>query len=395
MKFFAAAQLAWSNSTVDLRRLLVRCAGIAFAVVLMFMQTGFQNALFDSNLRLVEKIDADFVIRTKTRYMLSSGQPMSLRDVVSARACLDVVDAEAVYIENVASSLRKYQGPKRRIRVIGMDVRSGMFQDFQIFGNGSRPIVEQLDDVGAAAADLKSKPMFGFNQRQALSGQPFGELAGKTIKLVGYFELGIDFSNDGNLIMTPENFAHFFPHRGGGNPRTQVDYGFIKCRTGFDSKAVLADLKRTLGPHVLIDSKRDFLKSERRYWGKTTPIGLIFMVGTIIGFVVGLIICYQVLATDIGDHLSEFATIKAMGYPPIFFAAVVVIQALLLSLFSFGPGLLISISTFSLINQFTGLVMHLNLARVSLILALTVAMCVCSGIFALRKLLLADPANLF
>ena len=137
------------------------------------------------------------------------------------------------------------------------------------------------------------------------------------------------------------------------------------------------------------------MKSERDFWGKATPIGLIFMFGTIIGFVVGLIICYQVLATDIGDHMSEFATLKAMGYPNLFFGAVVVFQAMLMSIVSFIPGVLITLGIFTFVNSTSGLIMFLNLERFGLVLVLTIAMCVVSGIIALQKLLASDPANLF
>ena len=113
------------------------------------------------------------------------------------------------------------------------------------------------------------------------------------------------------------------------------------------------------------------------------------------GFVVGLIICYQVLATDIGDHMGEFATLKAMGYSTSFFTAVVVTQALLLSVVSFVPGFLIALTAFNIINVSSGLIMFLNVQRTATVLGLTVAMCVISGVIALRKLLSTDPASLF
>jgi putative ABC transport system permease protein len=158
---------------------------------------------------------------------------------------------------------------------------------------------------------------------------------------------------------------------------------------------VVNSLRKLLGDSVLVQTRRDFLKSERNFWGKNTPIGLIFWVGTVIGFVVGLIICYQVLATDIGDHMGEFATLKAMGYPTVFFATVVGSQALILSLVSFVPGLLITMIAFTGINWTSGLIMFLNVPRTLMVLGLTVLMCVMSGMVALRKLLSADPASLF
>ena len=192
--------------------------------------------------------------------------------------------------------------------------------------------------------------------------------------------------------MSPDNFDRYFSFR---SVKETVDYGFVKMKDGADARLVQAALRKQLGPHVLVDTKQEFLQSEREFWGKSTPIGLIFSFGTLIGFVVGLIICYQVLATDIGDHLSEFATFKAMGFPPSFFGAVVVIQALFVSIISFIPGMLITLCVFGFVNTFSGLIMFLNFERAAIVLVLTIGMCVVSGIIALQKLIASDPANLF
>lgn len=338
-----------------------------------------------------EKIAADIVIRSNSRFMLSSGQQMSLRYVTSARSCEGVASAEPLYIENIASEIRRSGKSARTIRVIAFDINSDTFAGF-----GLKELASVLARKGTAAADIKSKSMFGLPRHQNdLTNAIFGELSGKQLQIVGLFASGINFSNDGNLIMTPANFTHYFSFRGNGDPLSMVDYGIVRCAENADIKTVVQRLKTILGSNVIIQTHSDFLKSERNFWGKNTPIGLIFWVGTMIGFVVGLIICYQVLATDIADHLGEFATLKAMGYPPLFFTAVVVCQALIMSIVSFIPGFLIAIIAFLGLNTITGLVMFLNLERTAIVLGLTVLMCVMSGIVALRKLLSTDPASLF
>jgi putative ABC transport system permease protein len=388
---YQAFKLAWANTSEDWRRLAIRCAGITFAVVLMFMQNGFRNALFDSNIRIAENINFDFIIRTKTRFMLSSGQLMPADKIQIAANVPGVVQVEPFYIETIASYLRRIGQPARRLRVLAFDVSKPMFDQLNL-----QPFILALQNPGSGIGDRKSKSIFGFNDVNCReTTDSYGELAGKAIHLAGCFELGIDFSNNGNLIMTPENFSHYFPHRGNGRPLEWVDYGLIRCGPDSDRARILADLKSFLDPHVIVNSKQEFLESEREFWGNRTPIGLIFSVGTMIGFIVGSIICYQVLATDIADHLSEFATLKAMGYTTRFFAMVVVNQALLLSLISFLPGLLISLTLFYLVNQISGLLMSMDFWRGSYVLCLTVAMCVASATIALRRLISNDPANLF
>lgn len=398
MHLFLAAKLAWKNSTNDPKRLIIRCAGITFAVVLMFMQTGFRNALFDSNVRAFEMIDCDIVLKNESRYMISSGQTLKRVEMIQASGHESIVESQPLYIEVAAGYLRPYGTPDspgkkaRKIRVLGVEPSSPMFADY-----GVNQIAESLSRPQTAIADTKSKRMFKLTRESIqISGKKYGELADTRIDLVGTFQLGIDFSNDGNLLMSPANFNRYFAYRGAGDDASRIiDYGLLRCKEGSDLEKVAREIQSLVGSHTRVLTKQQFLDAERNFWGQNTPVGLIFLVGTIIGFVVGIIICYQVLASDISDHLGEFATLKAMGYKPSFFAAVVVFQALCLSLFSFLPGLLISWFAFQFINSVTGLLMFLNLSRGGLVLLLTVAMCVASGFIALRKLITADPASLF
>lgn len=398
MHFLLAAKLAWKNSTNDPKRLAIRCAGITFAVVLMFMQTGFRNALFDSNVQLFEMIDCDIVLKNESRYMSSSGQTLNRSELTRAAGHQAVAEVQPLYLEVAAGYLRRHTTQEtpakksRKIRVIGADASSTMFADY-----GIEDLAETLKEPYTAIADTKSKNMFRLTQKTVReAGDEYGELADQRINLIGTFQLGIDFSNDGNLLMSPSNFNQYFAYRGGGGDASRIiDYGLIRCKKGSDLNQVAREIQSMVDKHTQVLTKQQFLAAERSFWGKNTPVGLIFLVGTIIGFVVGIIICYQVLASDIADHLGEFATLKAMGYKPSFFAAVVVCQALCLSIFSFLPGLLISLIAFQFINSVTGLMMFLNLSRGGLVLVLTVAMCVASGFIALRKLITADPASLF
>jgi len=62
---------------------------------------------------------------------------------------------------------------------------------------------------------------------------------------------------------------------------------------------------------VNVMTKQQFLDKEFAFWNTATPIGYIFALGTVMGFIVGMIICYQILFSDISDHMREFATLKA------------------------------------------------------------------------------------
>ena len=61
--------------------------------------------------------------------------------------------------------------------------------------------------------------------------------------------------------------------------------------------------------------------------------------GTIVGFVVGMLISYQVIYTDLSDQLPQYATLKAMGYRTGYLLARGVRAGGLQRLGRVGPGL--------------------------------------------------------
>ncbi len=97
----------------------------------------------------------------------------------------------------------------------------------------------------------------------------------------------------------------------------------------------------------------------------------------------------------IADHIAEYATLKAMGRTNAFLVGVVIVEALVLSLVGFVPGIVLSGLLYRGLAGYTGLLMNLTLGRAGLVLALTVLMCLGSGLVAIRKLITADPAGLF
>ncbi len=389
--------LAWKNLTHDWRRLTVAVAGIAFAVLLMFTQVGFQNALFDSQVKLIDDLQGDFFIVSKAKYTLAAEKRFSISRIHQARSCSGVSGAYPIYWELTTSVLRQiHEGQGNR----GYPIRSlGFFLDDPIFK--SQRIVDQVARLrapGTALFDVKSKPeKFNFPRQDDVAlSQELTELGGKKLTLVGTFDLGTDFAHDGNLVMSAESFADYFPYRKRfGDPLSVVDVGAIHRLPDFSHDEVLGRLRQTLDGDVEILTRADFRAQEIGFWDKSTPIGTVFLAGKLIGFVVGMVICYQVIYSDIADHMPEFATLKAMGYSPAYFIRLIVVEALLLSLVGFVPGAMVSRVLYGWLAGQTGLLMQMSGYSLMFVLLTTMAMCVASGLLAVRKLLAADPATLF
>lgn len=397
MKLLGKTPLAWKNLTHDWRRLAVAIAGIGFAVLLMFTQVGFQNALFDSQAKLIDDLQGEIFLVSKAKFTLAAEKRFPITRLLQAQSCPGVAGAYPVYSELTTSVLRKIEnGIGNRgfpIRSIGFELSDPIFNVETISSQ-----VNRLRQPGTALIDKKSKKkkfIFPRDDDDQLAALAL-ELAGKRTKLVGTFELGTDFAHDGNLVMSADNFAEYFPHRKRfGDPLSVVDIGVVHLQEGADLLATRDILTQTLTKDVEVLTREEFRAAEVGFWDESTPIGTVFLFGKIIGFIVGMVICYQVIYSDIADHMPEFATLKAMGYPAIYFVKLIVVEALLLAVIGFIPGTAISRVIYGWLAGQTGLLMNMTVDGLIFVLLATIAMCVASGLLALRKLLAADPASLF
>jgi len=379
--------LAWKNLTHDKKRLGLAVGGIAFAVLLMFMQLGFRGALFDSALALPRRFDADIVLLNPQRYTLSVYQKISRKYLQIIESLPAVASAEALYFENIRSFWKRDDAPAGPpIRVLAFNPSETPLDIPEI--RAQTALLEQADSL---LIDRKSKADF-----QGVEIGDHVELNGRRLKIVGTYELGTDFADDGTVVCNDRTYQQtFFSHLPGEQALEAIDIGLVKVTAGANVDEARQAIDGLLPPEVLVLTKPQFLEFEHRYWSTSTPIGYVFLLGTIMGFLVGMIICYQILFSDIADHLKEFATLKAMGYPPRFFIGVVMQESLLLSLFGFGPGLAVSYVLYQAVHLATGLVMNIDGDRIVLVAVLTTLMCIVSGCLTMRQVLTADPAELF
>lgn len=388
---FSRTPLAWKNLAADWRRLGLSCAGVAFAAVLMFVENGFRNALLDSPVQWIRMLDCDLIAISRTRSSLPSEQMFPHDLLRRASADPAVVATAPMYIERARAQIRVVDRPRRPIRVIGLTNEPKW-----LLPRSLRRALSELSPPRTALLDRETRPQYGLANLASLpTGEQAIELAGRSINIVGTVSIGTDFVNEGTLLMSVENFASYFPFRNQGAPLEVVDLGLIQVGQGSDPNQVAQRLT-ALEPQIwTVLTRQQLIDREIEFWNRQTPVGIIFSIGSMMGFAVGVIICYQILFTSIHDSMPEFATLKAMGYPDRFFIVLVMEQAVYLSLIGFVPALAISYGLFQLLQSLAGLPMLITFPRALLILGLTVSMCLVSAIFSIRKLLRADPANLF
>jgi putative ABC transport system permease protein len=211
------------------------------------------------------------------------------------------------------------------------------------------------------------------------------------MRVVGLVEIGSSFGADGNVVLSEVNFRRVVKERA----VSAVDLVAIRLRPGADRAAAMAGLRAVLPADVTVLSQPELLAHERRYWEEATPIGFIFTFGSLMGLIVGMVIVYQILFSDIAGHLREYATLKAMGYSNGYLARVVLAAALILAGLGFLPGLALSAFLYDQVGAATFLPLVLDAERAGGVFLMIFAMCATAGLLAMRKLRDANPADMF
>src|SRR5205823_3165774 len=115
----------------------------------------------------------------------------------------------------------------------------------------------------------------------------------------------------------------------------------------------------------------------------------------LVALLVGTVFVYQVISSDITQRFAEYATLKALGYGNRYLAGVVLQQAVLYGVLGYVPGFALTLILYQWGSAATTLPIAMNAERALVVLALAVGMCAVSGLFAVKKVRTADPADLF
>ena len=378
--------LGWLQLRHDRGRLLTALAGIAFADLAMFMQLGFQSALYDSNTRMNRALAADLVLISPQARNFIGLSNFARRRLFQAEAIPGVANVDPLYV-----TINNWKNPEtrqeRQILILGSnpDRPAFEFPELQQFRN-------ELKLQDHYVFDRASRGEYQKTIAQLDRGQTVRtDLDRKQIQVVGTYKVGASFAADGSLITSDRNFLRAFPRRDPGS----VSVGLIRLDPGADPIAVQAQIRAALPKDVNVLTKAEFVQFEKDYWTKNTAIGFIFNFGVTLGFGIGVIIVYQVLSTDVNDHIREYATLKAMGYRHRYFIGVILEEAVILAIIGFLPSLAVSAGLYTMTRNATNLPMFMTLGRCLVVLAATFAMCCISGTIASRRLQAADPADMF
>ncbi|MGB3402674.1 MAG: ABC transporter permease DevC [Microcoleaceae cyanobacterium] len=388
---FQKLPTAWLQLRHQKIRLLVALSGVIFSVVIVFMQLGIRDALFDSSVRFHQGLEGDVFLISPRSTSLIAMESFPERRLSQALAFDEVKLVSPIYLD-----FGQWKNPEtrdywRNIFVIGFDLRHRVFNYPGIEEN-----IDLLKIPNQVLFDRGSRSEFGsiatdFEQGQTIITEVGNSGINRKVKVAGLFDLGTSFGSDGNLITSHLNFLRIFSNRDKG----LIDIGLIQLNSGTNTEAFITKLKSQLSKDVKILSKQEFVEFEKNYWQSSTAIGFIFNLGVSLGIIVGIVVVYQILYTNVSEHLAVYATLKAIGYRHQYLLSIVLQQAIFIAIMGYIPGFLISIIQYYFMKQATLLPVIMTSSRAIFVLVATVLMCFISGATAVNKLKAADPADIF
>lgn len=379
MIFIRQFPLAWRVLTDRPARFALSIVGVAFAVVVMFTELGFLNGITDSSCNVASILDSDLVIAHPRQEHLKSYVQFSAFNLRQVNDVPGVLHALPLYF-SADNWANPQDGSRNRVLVIGVDLSDPMLRIPALAQH-----VEELRKPGTVMFDRLARFELG-----KVEPGTHTLLGGVPVRVVGLFELGPNFAYEGNIIMGAENFTQM----PGENPDF-VDLGMVRLKPGEDREVVRRRIIERMHGLVAVMTPEEVFTRERNYTTNHAPIGIVFGLGLLVGFAIGVVVCYQILFNEVSDHLPQFAMIKAIGHLPRFLTGLVLNEALILSLGGYAAGLVVALFLYSFMQQGTALRMIMTPPRALLVLALSSGMCLLAGRLALKKVHSADPADLF
>ncbi|MEH2206921.1 MAG: ABC transporter permease DevC [Nostoc sp.] len=388
MNSFGRIPLAWLQLTRYKLRLLVAIIGIAFAAILIFMQLAFLDSLYDSQTALHTRLKADLILINPQMKTLANTRDFPRQHLYRTLNFSEVDSVNYVYHGQHSFKYGNVSGGKGII-ILGINPDNSPFKIAKF-----DRVAHLLRTRGVILFDRNSDlKEYGNILNDLDSGKSVAaEIGNRQIWISGLVDFaGASFADDGNVITSSTTFNYLLPERSANN----ITIGLVNLKSGVDQKAIAKKISTQLPGNVQVMTRQEFIDYEKHYWATSAPIGFVFSTGVFVGFLVGVIIVYQILYGEVSDHLPDYAVLKARGYKHRYFLNVLFQEALILAVLGYIPGLIVSIGLYEIVKDATALPMYMTFPRALLVLLLTIIMCFTSGTITMNKLKDANPADLF
>ncbi len=363
--------------THDRRRFFATLAGIAVAVVILFVEQGFFFAIVDSQVKVAEITRGDLIVLHRARTNLNKWTNFDAIRLTQI-AALDVVEAAHGLYQGTVYFSKEAEGTQKRILVYAMEPDA-----VALDVSGSPQALEALRTSGTLLFDRLSRDLYGeINEGEDvyINGRPF--LVGGTVAL------GPNFVHDGAVLMSSRDWLRI-------SRWDKPIMGIVQLKEGMSANRAAKIIRAAIPDDVIVLTPSELKWREFIFTIRAAPIGLLFAVGFLAGIAVGTGVCTQTLYNEVHDRRAQYATLKAMGFSSQFLARLVASQSLALTAGGFILGILAAIPVFTRISSLTGLPVQFTFGRIVFVAAVAGGMSLLAAGLALNKVAKNDPASLY
>jgi putative ABC transport system permease protein len=369
--------LAWRNLVHDRSRLLVAVVGIAFAVQLMAIQLSLLLGFAQTASGLIDHSGADLWIAGRGTKNVDQSAELPARRRFEAMEVPGVVSADKYIVQFTV--MRRPDGGTEYVIIVGFNILNGI-------GGPWNLIQGSIDDLklpgGIIVDDLYCNRLGITHIGQIV------EINNHRAKVVGITH-GIRTFAQSPYIFASFDTAQTFR----GSRQDLTNYVLIRTRANADGDTVMqALIARLPGVDVLTGSQ--FALATQIYWLFSTGAGLDLILAAFLGVVIGVVITAQTLYASAVDHLPDYATLRAMGATNRYLTFVIVKQAVVNAAVGYVFGACAAIVIVQSAGQGVA-AMSLPWQLIVGLGAVTILMCMASGVLAIRRVIAVNPTSVF
>jgi putative ABC transport system permease protein len=372
--------VAWRILTYEVGRSLLAIGGIFVAILMIFLQLGFYASVPAGGTLLHENLRYDIMLTSSDYVFQVQSANFPRRRVFQALAHPDVASVAPIYMDVVGWIDEAGRG-RHEAFLIGFRLEDDVFN--------VPDVTRQLDVLkrpDTVLVDRATWPMFG-----RLEVGRVTEMGNRTVTIGGLYTLGLGFMGLGVALASDQNFFRLLPN----HSLATANLGLVRLKPGADPDKVARELRAVMSADTRVSTRKEILDYEYSYWVDRTSTGIVFGFGVIVALIVGVVILYQTLSTQVTRQLPQYATLKAMGYSDAYLGGIVLWLALLMAAVAFPPAYFSALGGYSVIHDATKLPIFMTYPRLAAVLALTLVMSAGSAFYSLRALRRADPVDLF
>ena len=382
------------RSVPVVRQLLIRqrvrtisgICGVAIGCLLMFVQLGFRDGLYNQSVRVHESLKCDLVVLNHDSTALTAMRPFPKERMASIYGNQDVEDVALLRLRSVRWR-NQVNGRSRNVLAIGVDPESP-----PLTLETTTDSLQSIKGLFNVLFDSEARWEFGPIGERIRKGLPVSsEVSGYRLNVSGLIKIGPSFGYDGYIIASRPTVESLLNDSSQGD----AELGCVNLVPAAKPGVVLQRLAKTTPNDVRLFTKQQYIDFEKDYWKSSSSIGFVFNFGALIGLLVGGVMVYQVLYTDVSDHLAEYATLRSMGYSMNYLCGIVIKQGIMLCFVGYIPSVFLGAGAYELMRRGTNIAVTLSPPILISVFVLISISSTVSALLVTSRLWSADPAELF